>query len=76
MRIALDQIRGLCTIVAPVDEALHRRGLALAERYGFLFFDALIVGAALRAGSVTLLSEDMHHGLVVEDKLTILDPFT
>ena len=72
---SLDRIRSLCTIVAPLDVALHERGLALAARHGFAFFDALVVGAALDSGCQILLSEDMHDGLVVDGRLTIRNPF-
>lgn len=34
------------------------RGRALAERYGFAVFDAMIVAAALIAGCITLWTED------------------
>lgn len=75
VRDSLDQIRSLCEIVAPIDLVLHQRGVALAERHGFAFFDALVVAAALTSGCDILLSEDMHDGLVVEDRLTIRNPF-
>ena len=44
-------------------------------RYGFSVYDSMIVGAALEAGCDTLWSEDMHHGLLVEGRLRILNPF-
>jgi predicted nucleic acid-binding protein len=49
--------------------------LRLAERHGFAFFDALMVAAALRAGSTTLWSEDMQDGMLVDGKLRIANPF-
>ena len=75
VRESLQQIQSLCPIVSPLEVALHERGLALAERHGFAFFDALVVAAALNSGCDTLLSEDMHHGLVVEGRLAIRNPF-
>ena len=75
VRESLDQIRSLCTIVAPLDLTLHERGAALAERHGFAFFDGLVVAAALGSDCDLLLSEDMHDGLVVEGRLTIRNPF-
>ncbi len=75
VRESIVQIRSLCAIVAPLDLALHERGMALAERYALACFDALVVAAALDSGCHTLLSEDMHDGLVVEERLTIRNPF-
>lgn len=47
----------------------------LAARYGFAFYDAVIVASALEAGCTTLMSEDMQDGLVVEARLTVRNPF-
>jgi predicted nucleic acid-binding protein len=72
---ALDDIRTLCPTIAPVTIDTHSAGLERAQRYGFSVFDGLVVAAALEAGCGTLWSEDMHHGLVVDEHLTILNPF-
>jgi predicted nucleic acid-binding protein len=61
--------------VVPVTQAVHERGMALGERYGFAVYDAMIVAAALEAGCETLWSEDMHDGLVVEGRLRVVNPF-
>lgn len=37
--------------------------------------DALIVAAALASDCDVLLSEDMQHGMMVDGRLTIVDPF-
>ena len=47
----------------------------MAERYGFLVYDAMIVAAALIAGCTTLWTEDMHTGLLVEGQLRLVNPF-
>lgn len=75
LHTALDYIRSLATAIVPLDTGLHRAGLALAEKYRLSTFDSTIVAAALRAGSETLWSEDMHDGLVIEDRLTVRNPF-
>ena len=53
----------------------HEVGRALAERYGFAVYDAMIVAAALIAGCTTLYTEDMRDGLLVEGQLTLVNPF-
>ncbi|MCX7112930.1 MAG: PIN domain-containing protein [Proteobacteria bacterium] len=53
---------------------LYRRGLEIQARYGFSFYDSLIVAAALESGCNRLFSEDMQHGQHVEG-LTIENPF-
>lgn len=71
----LDSVRAICA-VEPLTVETHDRGRALAERYGFSVYDAMIVSSALLAGCSMLYSEDMEDGLRVEGKLTIRNPFS
>lgn len=52
----------------------HNAGRAISARYGFRFYDALIVASAIEANCSILLSEDMHHGQKIGD-LAIVNPF-
>jgi predicted nucleic acid-binding protein len=61
--------------VTDLTPGTHDRGVALARRYGFSIYDAMIVAAALAADCDTLWSEDMQDGLIVDDRLTICNPF-
>ena len=54
----------------------HEVGRALAERYNFAIYDAMIVASALIAGCTTLWTEDMHDGLLVEGQLRLANPFS
>jgi len=47
----------------------------LRLQYGFSFWDGLIVAGALSANAEVLYSEDMHDGLVVLNRLEIVNPF-
>ena len=62
--------------VATLDITTHRAASRLRQAYGFSYWDSLIVAAALGAGCTTLYSEDMQHGRVIDDQLTILNPLT
>ncbi len=61
--------------VEPLTVEVHDRALALAERHNFHIYDTTIVAAAIEAGCSTLYTEDMHHGLLVEGRLRIVNPF-
>ena len=74
LREILEPVRSVCR-VEPVTEDTHDRALALAERYGFSFYDALLIAAALRAGCERLYSEDLQHGQVIDRQLRIINPF-
>ena len=41
---------------------IHKQAITLAKNNSLSFYDALIVAAAIDAGSKTLLTEDMQHG--------------
>jgi predicted nucleic acid-binding protein len=49
--------------------------LNLLKQYHLSFYDALIVSAAKEASCNLLFSEDMQHGLQIENQLTIINPF-
>ncbi len=55
-------------------QVLYHRGLEIQARYGFSFYDSLIVAAALESGATRLYSEDMQHGQQIEG-LSIENPF-
>ena len=50
-------------------------GWLLAERYGLSVYDAMIAASAIHAGCDTLWSEDMQHGMVLDDGLRVANPF-
>ncbi len=58
-----------------LDEQTILSAFDLKVKYGFSWYDALIVAAALENGCTLLFSEDMQHGFVVEGSLLIQNPF-
>lgn len=75
VRAMLDDVRIVCRDVHPMDVVIHEDGLRIAERYGYSIFDGLVIATALRAGCDVLYSEDMQNGLVVDERLRIVNPF-
>ncbi len=67
-------LQAMCEVV-PLRLEGHNLGRALAERYGFSVYDAMIVSAAVLSGAHILYSEDMQHELVIESRLTIVNPY-
>jgi predicted nucleic acid-binding protein len=58
-----------------IDKSTILTAFDLKARYGFSWYDSLIVSAALENDCSQLFSEDMQHGLIIEEKLTIQNPF-
>jgi predicted nucleic acid-binding protein len=63
------------TRLQPANAGLLNAALDLRNRYGFSFWDCQIVAAALLAGCEVLLTEDLQHGQVIDDRLRIVNPF-
>jgi predicted nucleic acid-binding protein len=63
-----------CQIQA-VDIITLQTAERLIQRYDFQIFDAIIVASALENGCQTLYSEDMQHKMVIDRKLSIINPF-
>ncbi len=75
IRDELSVIKKLLDPPLPLTAEIHDAAVDISERYGFHFFDSLIVAAALRAKCSILYTEDLQHGQKIEG-LTIRNPFT
>ncbi len=51
------------------------RACKIAEKYHYSFYDSLIISAALSCNCKILYSEDMQNGQIIENSLTIINPF-
>ena len=71
----LDLICILCPDPVSISLDTHKAALAIAEKYGYSIYDALVASAALEAGSKTLYSEDLQDGQIINRQLTIRNPF-
>jgi predicted nucleic acid-binding protein len=75
VRDFLGTVRAIAKVV-PLTIETHDEGVQIADRYRLSVYDGMIVAAALGARCHTLWSEDMQDGLVIEERLTIRNPFT
>jgi len=72
---SLDIVTHLASSMRPVNYDVHDLARIVAQRYKINFYDALIIAAALLDECETLFSEDMQHGLIIDGRLTIRNPF-
>ncbi|MEW6102760.1 MAG: PIN domain-containing protein [bacterium] len=47
----------------------------LRQQYSLSFWDSTIIASALSVGVSILYSEDLQHGLIIERRLEVLNPF-
>lgn len=71
----LEIIRLTVPKIHAIEPSASGEAIRVAERYQLSFYDALMIAVALQNGATTLYSEDMQHGLVIDDSLTITNPF-
>lgn len=69
------QIRSQVTRIEPICEAANELAREFVFRYNLGFYDSLLLASATLADCDTFFSEDMQHGMVIEDLLTIRNPF-
>ena len=72
---AMDAIRILFPRPVAITVEAHDAALKIVRQHGFGIYDALIAASALETECSTLYSEDLHDGQVLEDQLTIRNPF-
>jgi len=81
LKLPKDEIMDVCLqniemcVLQPVSLSTLKYARRLLDRYNFQLFDSIIVASALEADCHILYSEDLHHGLVVENRLEIINPF-
>ena len=72
-KLAFD-ILELCKLVI-IDKETFKSSEEIYIRYGYSFYDSMIITAALRSECSILYSEDLSHNQLIEDKLRIINPF-
>jgi predicted nucleic acid-binding protein len=72
---SLNLICILCPDPVPISLDTHNGAVAIAEKYSYSIYDALIISAALESGCKTLYSGDLQDGQTINRQLTIRNPF-
>lgn len=62
-------------VLFPVNNHIVLLSHKLILKYDFQYFDALIVASAITSNCSVLYSEDMQHNMLVENRLSIINPF-
>jgi predicted nucleic acid-binding protein len=70
----IKEVMSSCDIFI-VNERTIQQAVFIKSRYGYSYYDSLILSSALESDCSTLYSEDMQHGQIVEGSLKIMNPF-
>jgi predicted nucleic acid-binding protein len=71
---SLDEILDVCGLFV-VNEHIIHNALDVHERYQTSYYDSVVIASALECKCNFLLSEDLQDGQIIDNKLTIVNPF-
>ena len=71
---SIEEIRDNCELCY-IDMEVIQKALNLNSKYGYSYYDCLILASALLNGCECVYSEDMQHNQLIEGKLKIVNPF-
>jgi predicted nucleic acid-binding protein len=61
--------------IQPICFDTVKKCLSLKKKYSYSYWDSLILASSLKSGCTVVYSEDMQHRQVIEQTLTIMNPF-
>ncbi len=73
--VDLASVRIAAGRIKPISDLSNHEATRIVARYNIAFYDAMMIAVALSNGATTLYSEDMQHGMVIDGRLTITNPF-
>jgi predicted nucleic acid-binding protein len=53
----------------------YKKAFDIRTKYNISYWDSLVIASALENNCSTVYSEDMHHNLLLEDTMQIINPF-
>ncbi|GBU25017.1 hypothetical protein R83H12_01656 [Fibrobacteria bacterium R8-3-H12] len=70
----VDEIIGSVQI-SPINVLTSQKALVMKEKYGYSWWDSLVLASALENDCQVVYSEDMQHSQTIENTLRIVNPF-
>lgn len=74
LRAVVDELFRAFTVTVLTQDSI-KLALSMLERYGYSYWDSMIIASALEKACSILYSEDMQHKQRIEGKLQIVNPF-
>jgi predicted nucleic acid-binding protein len=71
----LDNIEMVYEVVFPIHRNTINMALALKDRYGYSYFDCLMLASAIESNCQIIYTEDMSDGQIISETLLIVNPF-
>jgi len=71
----LDNIELLCDNILMIERNTINIALSLKDRYGYSYYDCLVLSSALESNCNIIMTEDMNNGQIINERLKISNPF-
>ena len=75
IREHLDNAELVCDEVLTISRDTINLALSLKERYGYSYYDCLMLASALESNCTSIMTEDMSNGQIINEQLKIVNPF-
>jgi predicted nucleic acid-binding protein len=75
IELAINEIIGQCNVLRLEKEDI-KQALNIHKKFGYNYYDCLMIASALNSGCDYLLTEDLADGQIIENKLTIINIFS
>ena len=72
---SIDEITSVC-VVMPIEQETIKKALELHGKYGYSYYDCLIIASALTYNCPLLLTEDLKDRHIIENRLTVHNIFS
>ncbi|MDM9623752.1 PIN domain-containing protein [Rhizobium sp. S96] len=72
---AVDALTTMAATISSLNLSTTKGAIDLAKRYNLAFYDATMLSAALAMGCTRYYSEDLQHGLIIDGRMTVINPF-
>ena len=74
IKVAIDDFRDNFDVVLIGADCIDN-ALSIMGKYGFSYWNSMIISSALKAECSVLYSEDLQHNQLIEENLRIVNPF-
>ena len=71
----LDGIEAVCDEILLIHRKTINQALNIKDRYGYSYYDSLVLASALESNCKTIITEDMSDGQIIFGSLEIANPF-
>jgi predicted nucleic acid-binding protein len=75
VELAVSELMEQCTVFL-IDEHYIKQALDIHKRYGYKYFDCLMLASALNSDCKYFITEDMADGQIIDNRLTIVNIYS